>query len=44
VSLLDLLFVGGEVRTYTAGRGQMQVDPNHCGQYDAATQRQGDPK
>lgn len=23
--LLDLLFVGGEVRTYTAGRGQMQV-------------------
>lgn len=25
-SLLDLLFVGGEVRTYTAGRGQMQVD------------------
>jgi uncharacterized protein (DUF58 family) len=25
-SLLDLLFVGGEVRTYTAGRGQLQVD------------------
>ncbi|MGQ0655738.1 MAG: DUF58 domain-containing protein [Betaproteobacteria bacterium] len=25
-SLLDLLLVGGEVRTYTAGRGQMQVD------------------
>lgn len=24
--LLDLLFVGGEVRTYTAGRGQMRVD------------------
>jgi uncharacterized protein (DUF58 family) len=24
--LLDLLFVGGEVRTYTAGRGQMQVE------------------
>ena len=23
--LLDLLFIGGEVRTYTAGRGQMQV-------------------
>jgi uncharacterized protein (DUF58 family) len=25
-SLLDLLFVGGEVRTYTAGRGQMQLE------------------
>jgi uncharacterized protein (DUF58 family) len=25
-SLLDLLFVGGEVRTYTTGRGQLQVD------------------
>ena len=24
--LLDLLFVGGEVRTYTAGRGQMQLE------------------
>jgi len=24
--LLDLLFVGGEVRTYTGGRGQMQVE------------------
>jgi uncharacterized protein (DUF58 family) len=24
--LLDLLFVGGEVRTYTAGRGQMQIE------------------
>jgi uncharacterized protein (DUF58 family) len=24
--LLDLLFVGGEVRAYTAGRGQMQAD------------------
>jgi len=24
--LLDLLFVGGEMRTYTAGRGQMQVE------------------
>lgn len=24
--LLDLLFVGGEVRTYTAGRGQMQME------------------
>lgn len=24
--LLDLLLVGGEVRTYTAGRGQMQVE------------------
>jgi uncharacterized protein (DUF58 family) len=25
-SLLDLLFVGGEVRTYTAGRGQMHLE------------------
>jgi uncharacterized protein (DUF58 family) len=24
--LLDLLFVGGEVRTYTAGRGQLQLE------------------
>jgi len=24
--LLDLLFVGGEVRTYTAGRGQLRLD------------------
>jgi uncharacterized protein (DUF58 family) len=24
--LLDLLFIGGEVRTYTAGRGQMQME------------------
>lgn len=24
--LLDLLFVGGEVRTYTAGRGQMHIE------------------
>jgi len=24
--LLDLLFVGGELRTYTAGRGQMQIE------------------
>lgn len=24
--LLDLLFVGGEVRTYTAGRGQLQME------------------
>ncbi len=24
--LLDLLFVGGELRTYTAGRGQMQLE------------------
>jgi uncharacterized protein (DUF58 family) len=24
--LLDLLFVGGEMRTYTAGRGQMQLE------------------
>src|SRR5436305_80672 len=24
--LLDLLFVGGELRTYTAGRGQLQVE------------------
>lgn len=42
--LLDLLFVGGEVRTYTAGRGQLQVEhmlevlagvaPSHPAEFD----------